>query len=172
MQVHSLIVKTFLFQVIQFSQTVLIQTIQFSKSVVFVPTKLNVEAVLFKTIQFSIITQFKCQTVLFQVIQFNKSTQFSSISSIDRTLSGVTTPGQSGPGSDGNEGMLCIPQSSSITRPSALDCLVSYAVHSLGESYSSAEMQSVYSAALADRATCLLRYFCSSRYNVSGFLEG
>ena len=34
---------------------------------------------------------------------------------IDRTLSGATTPGQSGPGSDGNEGVLCIPKSFSIT---------------------------------------------------------
>ena len=31
------------------------------------------------------------------------------------SLSGVTTPGQSGAGSDGNEGVLHIPQSSSIT---------------------------------------------------------
>ena len=30
-------------------------------------------------------------------------------------LSGATMPGQSGPGIDGNEGVLCIPQSSSIT---------------------------------------------------------
>ena len=34
---------------------------------------------------------------------------------MDRTLSGATTPGQSGPGSNGNEGLLGIPQSSSIT---------------------------------------------------------
>ena len=64
--------KTFLFQVIQFSQTVLIQTIQFSISM---------------------------QLVLFN--PFN--------------LSGATIPGQSGPGSNGNEGVLHIPQSSSIT---------------------------------------------------------
>ena len=51
----------------------------------------------------------------FQTIQFNLSAQFSSIWTIDRTLSGATTPGQSGPGSDGNEGVLHIPQSSSIT---------------------------------------------------------
>ena len=31
------------------------------------------------------------------------------------TLSGATTPGQSGPGSDGNKEVLHIPQSSSIT---------------------------------------------------------
>ena len=40
-------------------------------------------------------------------------------------LSGVTTPGQSGPRSDGNEGVLRIPQSSSINVTSPLDCLVS-----------------------------------------------
>ena len=52
---------------------------------------------------------------LFQTIQFSISTLFSSIWPIDRTLSGATTPSQSGPGSDGNEGVLRIPQSSSIT---------------------------------------------------------
>ena len=50
---------------------------------------------------------------------------FSSIWTIDRTLSGVTTPGQSGPGSDGNEVALCFPQSSNITGTSPSDCLVS-----------------------------------------------
>ena len=34
---------------------------------------------------------------------------------IDRNISGVTTPGQSWPRSDGNKGVLCIPQSSSVT---------------------------------------------------------
>ena len=56
----------------------------------------------------------------------SQPTQFSSIRSIDRTLSGATTPGLSGPESDGNEGVLRIPQSSSITGTSALDYLVSY----------------------------------------------
>ena len=60
------------------------------------------------------------------------SIQFNSIWPIDRTLSGATTPGHSGPGSDGNEGVLCIPQSSSITETSLSDCLVSYPGHSLG----------------------------------------
>ena len=50
----------------------------------------------------------------------------SSIQPIDRALSGATTPGQSGPGSDGNEGVLHIPQSSSIAGTSPSDCLVSY----------------------------------------------
>ena len=63
------------------------------------------------------------------------------------TLSGTTTPGQSRPGSDGNNGVLHIPQSSSITEASPSDYLVSYPGHSLGELYSSAEMQSVYSIA-------------------------
>ena len=35
--------------------------------------------------------------------------QFISIWPIDMTISGATTPGQSEPGSDGNEGVLCIP---------------------------------------------------------------
>ena len=55
--------------------------------------------------------------------------QFSSIWPIDRALSGATTPGQSGPGSNGNEGVLYIPESSSITRTSPSDCLVSYLGH-------------------------------------------
>ena len=71
----------------------------------------------------------------------------SSIWPIDRTLSGATTPSQSRPGKDGNKGTLHIPQSSSITETSPSDCLVSYPEHS-GKSYPSAEMQSVYSAAL------------------------
>ena len=41
-------------------------------------------------------------------------------------LSDASTPGQSGPESDGNEGELHIPQSSSITEASPSDCLVSY----------------------------------------------
>ena len=66
------------------------------------------------------------ETVLFQTIQFSISTQFSSVWPIDRTLSSTTTLGKSGPGSDGNEQVLRIPQSSSITGTSPSDCLVSY----------------------------------------------
>ena len=57
---------------------------------------------------------------------------YSSICPIDRILLGATTPRQSGPGSDGNEGELWIPQSSSITGVSPADCVVSYARHSMG----------------------------------------
>ena len=70
-------------------------------------------------------------TVLYQTIQFNINTQFNSIWSIDRTLSGSTSHGQSGRGSDGNKGVLCIPQSSNIIGASPSGCLVSYPVHSL-----------------------------------------
>ena len=69
---------------------------------------------------------------------------------MDRTLSGATTPAHSGPESDGNEGVLYIPQSSSITEASLSDCLVSYPGYSLEEFYPSAERQLVYSTAPAD----------------------
>ena len=59
-------------------------------------------------------------------MQFNISSQFSSICSTDRTLSGAITPDLSEPGSDGNDGVLCIPGTSSS------DCLVSYQGRSLG----------------------------------------
>ena len=52
------------------------------------------------------------------------------------TLSGATTSEQCGPWSDGNEEVLRIPQSSSITGTSPSDCLVSYPGHSLGEGVS------------------------------------
>ena len=63
----------------------------------------------------------------------------------------ATTPGQSGPGNDGKEGVLCIRQSSCITRTTPSDCLVSYPEHSLEEeSYPTIEKQSVYSTAPTD----------------------
>ena len=46
----------------------------------------------------------------------------------------------------GNEGVLCIPESSSITEAALPDCLVLYP----GQFYFSAEMQSVYSATPAN----------------------
>ena len=74
-------------------------------------------------------TWLNIKTVLLQTIQFSISTQFSSIWPIDRTLSGATTLGQSGTGSDGNEGALLIPQRSSITEATPSECLVSYPAH-------------------------------------------
>ena len=104
----------------------------------FVYTQLNDQAVLFLTIQFRI-------SLLFKTLN-------NSIWPIDRTLSGATIPGQSGPRSDGNESVLRIPQSSSITRASPSDSLVSYLEHSLRRSYPSADMQSVYSTVTSDWA--------------------
>ena len=171
--------KIFRFQAIQFSQSLLVQTIQFSTSIVLVYTQLNVKIVLFKTIQPCVSTVSVSKTVLFKIIQFSISTQFSSIWPIDSTLSGATTPGQSGLGNDRNERVLRIYQCSSIIETSPSDCLVSYqdtiwgwgsypsseiqAVyltapadwatgHSLGGSYPSTEMQSVYSTSPADWA--------------------
>ena len=71
---------------------------------------------------------------------------------INRPLTGTTTPDQSGTGSNGNERVLHIPQSSR-TRASPSDCLVSYLGHPLGRrSYSSADMQTGYSTVPADWA--------------------
>ena len=76
-----------------------------------------------------------------------------SIWTIDRTLFGATTPGQSAPGSDGNGVVVRFPQTSSITRTSLSDCLVSYLGHLLeGRSYPSAEKQPVYFTAPVDGA--------------------
>ena len=54
-----------------------------------------------------------------------------SIRPIDKTLTDATTPGQNGPGSNTNQGVLHIPQ---ITKTGAtsLDSLISYLGHSLG----------------------------------------
>ena len=49
----------------------------------------------------------------------------SSIWPIDKTLSGATNPDQSWPKNDANEGVVCVPQSSSITEASPVDCFVS-----------------------------------------------
>ena len=84
--------------------------------------------------------------------------QFYLIHRQDRTLSGASTPGQSVPGSDGNEGVFRIPQSSSISGTSPLHGLMSYTLMSCtrsvewGDHTPSAEMQSVYSATPADHA--------------------
>ena len=77
----------------------------------------------------------------------------SSIWPIDRTLSGAIILGQSRLGIDGREQELRIPQNFSITGASPSDCFVLYPGHSLArKSYLFAEMQSVYSTALADWA--------------------
>ena len=74
----------------------------------------------------------------------------SSFLPIDRTLSGAIVPVQSGHGGDGNEGVLCIPTSFSITEASSSDYLVLYSGHSLGECHYSAEIQSEHCAVPVD----------------------
>ena len=103
-------------------------------------------------------TQLNDLTVLFLTIQFSMSfvcSHFkwsnSSTWPIDRTLTGDTTPGQSGTGSNGNEEVLHIPQISNITTAPPSDFLVSYPRHlcvcvCVG-SYPPTEMQSMYSTA-------------------------
>ena len=91
---------------------------------------LDVKTVQFQTNQCRISMQFNVKTVLFQVIQFSISTHFCSIWLIDRNPSGATTPGNSIPGSDDNEGVFSIPKSSNITVTSPLVCSVSWPGHS------------------------------------------
>ena len=94
---------------------------------------------LFQAIRFS-------QTVLIQTIQFSISMQLV----LFNPLIGATILGQSGPGINGNEVVLWIPQSSSITGTSPSDCLLSYTGHSLVGVLIPLQLQSVYSTALAD----------------------
>ena len=56
---------------------------------------------------------------------------------------------QSWPGNKDDNGVRDILQSSSITRASPSDCVMSYVRHWLEESYTFVEMQYVYSAAPA-----------------------
>ena len=104
----------------------------------------------FKQFSLALVRSLNVKKVLFQVIQLSISTQFSSIWPIDKTLSGATTLGLSGPGRDVNEGVLRIPQSSSITGTSPSVYLVLYPGFLLGRSYPSAEIQSAYSTAPVD----------------------
>ena len=79
----------------------------------------------------------------------------SSIWPIDKTLSDAATPGQSRHRSNGNEGVLSIPQIASITGASLSDffCHTQYSRwRGGGGSYTSEEMQTMYSTAPADWA--------------------
>ncbi len=94
-----------------------------------------IQIVLFKTIQFSMSTQFvKNISISSNSVQSNSSNSNNSVlfnPLIGPSLLGATITGQSGPGSNGNEAVLRIPQSPSITGTSLSDCLVSYPGHSL-----------------------------------------
>ena len=61
---HTLIIKTFLLQAINFSQLVLIRAIQFSISIDFLCILLNVTSVLFQTIQLRVV-QFQSQKLFY-----------------------------------------------------------------------------------------------------------
>ena len=78
----------------------------------------------FKQFSLAYVCRLNIKTVLFQTIQFRIRTLFSSNWLIGRTLSS---------GSDGNEGVLRINQSSSITATAPSDCLVPYPGHLFGE---------------------------------------
>ena len=67
--------------------------------------------------QWIVFTDINDKTVLFQTIEFSISNLIAlkCQTPIDRTRSGVTTPGQNEPGSDGTEGVLRIPHNSNIT---------------------------------------------------------
>ena len=74
---------------------------------------------------------------------------YSSIWPIDGTLTGTINRSQSGPGSNGNQGVLNYPLSSRAeTSPS--DCFMSYPGHSLEVSYIYGERQLMHSAAPAN----------------------
>ena len=81
---------------------------------------------------------------------------------MDRALSGATIPGQSGPGSNGNEAVLRIPQSSSITGTSPSDCLMSYTGHSL--EWGGLTVSVFYSPSWL--GNCFLRVFCTHLYGI------
>ena len=97
----------------------------------------------------------------FQVLQ-NDSQNLTSVISLHavcsirpiyKNLSGATTPGQSGPGSNASEGILHINQFYKVgALPS--DGLMSYQDTLWRGSYCSAEMQSVYSTVQANWAVC------------------
>ena len=77
-------------------------------------------------IQLNVTTvQLNVKTVLFQTIKISISTQFNPIWPIDKTLLGTTTPRQCRPGSDGNEELIRIPESFTITEISS-SALVTY----------------------------------------------
>ena len=123
---------------VKFFQILLSNTNNSIKHQPFVYIQLNDQIVLFQTIQFSISHLF---ALILNVKQFYLTHR--------KDLTGATTPGQSEPRSDANEGVHHIPLSFGIREASPSDSLVSYPGHSLEESYISTEMQLVYSTAPA-----------------------
>ena len=128
------------------------------------------KTVTFQTIQFSISMQFKCKyidnlskTFLFQAIRFSQTVLIQKIQfSISMQLvlfNPYIWPYQALPfrarvdlGAIAMKRCFGFPKTPASTEVSPSDHLVSYPGHSLGVSYSSAEMLSVYSTAPADWA--------------------
>ena len=71
----------------------------------------------FKQFKLEYIRSLNVKTYLFQAIQFSIDTQFSSIWPIDRILSGVTTPGQSGLGRMPIKGYSVFPKDPALLEP-------------------------------------------------------
>ena len=90
---------------------------------------------------------FNVKTVLFQEIQFTISTRFISVWPIYRTLSGATSRGQSGPGSNGNKEVLHISQKLQHYKSLTIRLFSVISRTLVGGSYLSAQMQLVYSKA-------------------------
>ena len=100
-------------------------------------------------------------TVLFITIQLTISRKFSSIWPVNWTLLGSTTPSQSEPESGGNKWVLRIPLKDYRGLTIRLFSVISG--HSLGVSYPSAEIQSVYSAAPTDWASKNYKYLVNKQ---------
>ena len=80
------------------------------------------------------------------------------------SLSGATSPGQNGPGSHGNEEVLCIPQKLQHYRSLKLFNVIIKTLIGEGGSYPSAEMQLVYSTPPANWAMCRKGSRSDARY--------
>ena len=130
----------------------------------------KVKTLHFKQFSLAWVRSLHVKTILFQAIQFCASTQFSSIWPIHRALLGATTLGQSGRRSDGNEGVLRIPQSSRITGTSPPDCLVSCPGPSLkGGCYTPLQRSRrvFYSTSWLGNVSGLGLFFCLMSYQPS-----
>ena len=111
----------------------------------------------FKYFYLMITNQFNINHLISQFNGFKYSKWLNSYFwLIDGTLTGSTPLGQNEPGSNSNEGVFHIPQRSK-TRTSPSDAVYCHIQDSrwVGESYPSAEMQSVYSTASTDNAEFL-----------------
>ena len=96
------------------------------------------------------------KAVLFPTVQFNINTPFSSISPIDRTLSDATKVDMR---EIAIKGYFALPKVPALLEPHHWIVSVSYKGHLLAESYSSDEVQSLYSAATVDSARKLEFFF-------------